>query len=104
MEFARVIDRLLTKHEELTGLWHVAAPEQISKHDLLARLAERLRRASRASAEVAAVDGPPCDRSLLADRFADATGYTAPSWDAMLDELAERITLRDRQPAGCRPP
>jgi dTDP-4-dehydrorhamnose reductase len=96
MEFARLVDRVLTKHAELTGLWHVATPEQISKHDLLVRLADRLRRDGRQVAEVAAVDGPACDRSLLADRFAEATGYTAPGWDAMLDELAERITLRDQ--------
>src|SRR5262249_14210323 len=58
MEFSRLVDRLLTKHEELNGLWHVAAPEQITKHDLLARLADRLRRGGRQVAEVAAVDGP----------------------------------------------
>jgi len=97
MELARVVDRLLTKHEDLTGLWHVAMPEAISKHDLLTRLADRLRRAGedRQIAEVVPADGPACDRSLLADRFAEATGYTAPGWDAMLDELVERITLRD---------
>ncbi|ADP78138.1 SDR family oxidoreductase [Pseudofrankia inefficax] len=97
MEFARVVDRLLTKHEDLTGLWHVATAEAITKHELLTRLADRLRRAggSRAVAEVVAAEGPACDRSLLADRFAEATGYTAPGWDAMLDELVERITLRD---------
>jgi dTDP-4-dehydrorhamnose reductase len=95
MELARLVDRVLTKHEELSGLWHVAAPEPISKHDLLARLAERLRRGGRTVADVTAADGPACDRSLLADRFADATGYTAPGWDQMLDELAERIMLRE---------
>jgi dTDP-4-dehydrorhamnose reductase len=95
MELARLVDRILTKHADLTGLWHVAAPEPITKYDLLARLAEKLRRAGRAVADVAAADGPACDRSLLADRFADATGYTAPGWDQLLDELVERITLRE---------
>ncbi|OHV39958.1 MULTISPECIES: dTDP-4-dehydrorhamnose reductase family protein [Pseudofrankia] len=95
MEIARLLDRILTKHEDLTGLWHVAAPEPITKFDLLVRLSERLRAAGRPAAEVVAIDGPPCDRSLLADRFAAATGYTAPGWDSMLDELAERIMLRD---------
>jgi len=95
MEIARLLDRILTKHEDLTGLWHVAASEPITKLDLLVRLSDRLRAAGRPVAEVVAADGPRCDRSLLADRFAAATGFTAPGWDSMLDELAGRIMLRD---------
>jgi dTDP-4-dehydrorhamnose reductase len=95
MEIGRLVDRILTKHDDLTGLWHVAAPEPITKLDLLRALSDRLRAAGRPTAEVVPADGPPCDRSLLADRFAAATGYTAPDWDPMLDELAERIMRRD---------
>jgi dTDP-4-dehydrorhamnose reductase len=31
-----------------------------------------------------------CDRSLNADRFNQATGYTPPSWEAMISELAQQ--------------
>jgi len=73
----------------------VAAAAPITKLDLLVRLSDRLRAAGHPVAEVVTIDGPPCDRSLLADRFTAATGYTAPGWDSMLDELAERIMLRN---------
>ncbi|MDT3443964.1 MULTISPECIES: sugar nucleotide-binding protein [unclassified Pseudofrankia] len=95
VELSRLVDRVLVKHEDLAGLWHVATSEAITEYDLLVRLADRLRRAGRAVAEVVAVDGPARDHGLVADRFADATGYTAPGWDAMLDELVEQIMARN---------
>jgi len=94
-ELSGLVGRVLTKHEELTGLWHVATPTAVAEYDLLARLADRLRRAGRAVAEVVAADGPARDHSLLADRFTDATGYTAPGWEAMLDDLVEQVMARD---------
>ncbi len=94
VELSRLVDRVLVKHENLAGLWHVATAEAVTEYDLLVRLDDRLRRAGRAAAEVVAVDGPSRDHGLIADRFAEATGYTAPGWDVMLDELAEQIMMR----------
>jgi dTDP-4-dehydrorhamnose reductase len=91
MEFSRVVDRILTKHEDLSGLWHVAA-EPVTKYDLLTALAERM---GRRDVVVEPEDGVECDRSLVADRFYAATGYSSPGWVGMLDEMAERILRRN---------
>jgi len=91
-EMARLIERLLTAHRELHGTWHVAA-EAIDKHALLTRLAALL---GRRDVEVVPDDGFACDRSLDGSAFTAATGYRAPSWEAMLGELAAEIAARAR--------
>ena len=72
LEMARIADRILTQHTDLSGVWHVAS-EPISKFGLLEPNDEFV-----------------CDRSLNADRFNAATGYTPPSWEAMIGELAQQ--------------
>lgn len=89
-EMARVIERILTRHPDLSGVWHVASAS-ISKYDLLTRLTDRLGRADLA---IERDEKFACDRSLDGGRFNRRTGYEPPSWDAMLDELAQQI--RDR--------
>jgi len=89
-EMARVIERILTRHPDLCGVWHVASAA-ISKYDLLTRLTSKLGRADLA---IERDEKFVCDRSLAGDRFNRHTGYEPPSWDAMLDELAQQI--RDR--------
>ncbi len=89
-ELSRVIARLLVDWPDLDGLWHVAS-EPIRKAELLRKLTSKLRRQDidlRSDCSVV------CDRSLDGRRFAAQTGYQAPSWDTMLDELVDRIILR----------
>jgi len=93
-ELARAIDHVLVNDPELHGVWQVASAP-INKYDLLMRLTQRL---GRRDIEIAPNDEFACDRSLRGDRFTAATGYTAPSWDAMLDELAEDIRVRGSRP------
>ncbi len=90
-EMARVVERILAKHTELSGLWHVASAP-ISKYELLCTLADKL---GRSDVEIEPDDSLVCDRSLNATRFSEATGYTAPSWDTMLDQLVDQIWLRE---------
>jgi dTDP-4-dehydrorhamnose reductase len=90
-ELARVIDHVLVKHPRLHGVWQVASAP-ISKYDLLSRLSGIL---GRTDIEIVADDDFACDRSLRSDAFAAETGYVAPSWDAMLRELADDIRARD---------
>jgi dTDP-4-dehydrorhamnose reductase len=92
-ELARVIDRLLGDWAHLTGLWHVGAAA-ISKYELLKKLTLLL---ARADVEVVPDDSIRVNRSLNSERFAGATGYRAPSWDAMLVELAREIAARQRR-------
>lgn len=90
IETARLIDRVLVDHLDLSGIWHVASAP-ISKYELLKRLTEKL---GRKDVVVERAREFVCDRSLDANRFRQRTGYVAPSWDAMLDELAQQIRER----------
>ncbi len=92
IELARVIEDVLVNHTTLSGIWNVAS-EPINKYDLLVRLAKRL---DREDVEIEPDDGFVCDRSLNGAAFCRKTGYIAPSWEAMLDELADQIKERDK--------
>ncbi len=86
-ELARIVDLLLLRQPDMHGTWHVASAP-ISKFDLLSGLHRRL---DRTDARVEPWDGFVCDRSLDGTRFGEATGYRAPIWDRMLDELAADV-------------
>jgi len=85
LEMARIVDRILTQHSALSGVWHVAS-ESISKFALLQLCREKLGW----EGVIEPNDEFVCDRSLNADRFNQATGYTPPSWEAMISELAQQ--------------
>lgn len=85
-ELARVIEMLLTRYPDAHGIYHVSSAP-ISKFDLLSSLNRRLR----AVAEIVPDEAVRCDRSLDSTRFRRTFGYTPPTWDAMLDELAADI-------------
>ncbi len=82
-----VIRDVVLPDESLHGLWHVSA-QPIDKFTLLSKLAEKL---------VWDVDLTPSgelviDRSLDSTGFREKTGWTPPSWDEMLEALAEEWT------------
>jgi dTDP-4-dehydrorhamnose reductase len=83
IEMATVVERVIRQHPHLHGLYHVAS-SPISKHQLLQLIAA----AYRLDVRIHAVDTPVNDRSLNGDRFADDTGYAAPSWADMIATLA----------------
>lgn len=90
MEMARVIEKILVQHPALHGVYQVAS-KPINKFDLLQLLTEKLHRT-----DIIIIPENPfhCERSLNGDRFSAETGYVAPSWDAMLTELAVHIRER----------
>jgi dTDP-4-dehydrorhamnose reductase len=88
-EISRVIAALIERHAAATGLYHLSAAP-ISKFELLMKLRERLS----LPVEIVPVDQPRIDRSLDSTRFRKAFAYQPPSWDRMLDELAQQV--RDR--------
>jgi len=92
MEMARIIEQVLFRHPDLSGLWHVASAP-IDKYALLALLGEKL---GRSDVTLQPDDAFCCDRSLDGRRFAQATGYQTPTWERMLAELAEQIQERYR--------
>ncbi len=80
---SRAIADIVERHEALDGLWHLSA-EPIAKHDLLVQL----RDAFELDVEIAPDDTVVIDRSLDSSRLRKATGFLAPSWPAMVAELA----------------
>lgn len=89
-ELSRVFESLISGTTDLHGVWHVAS-DPISKYDLLVELFSRL---GRTDVDVVPDDTFMCDRTLVAARFNEATGYRPPRWDTMLDELSASIGAR----------
>ncbi|MEI7429455.1 MAG: SDR family oxidoreductase [Betaproteobacteria bacterium] len=90
IEIGRLVSWLSRRDEFLSGLWHVSTPP-ISKFELLTALNDRL---GERGVKVVADDSFRCNRSLDGSAFEKRSGYVPPSWDEMLDELAEDIRLR----------
>ena len=87
MEISRLIETILTKHPTLSGIWHVSS-QAISKYDLLKILAFKL---NREDIQIVPDEHFICDRSLLSEAFNRETGYKAPTWKEMLNELVQQI-------------
>jgi len=92
-ELSRVIEKVLVEHPDLHGVWQVSS-EKINKHDLLVRFSEIL---GRKDVEIVPDSSVRIDRSLLSDAFRGATGYSPPSWDEMLSELAREVQARKKR-------
>ena len=86
IELARVIEMLLTRFPQASGLYHVSSAP-ISKFDLLTLIKERLA----LDVEITPYDDFRCDRSLNSSRFQAEFGYRPPDWPAMVDELAIQL-------------
>lgn len=87
-EMARVVRKVLTEHRDAHGVWHVAS-KPISKYDLLMLMNDRMRLGTR----IEPAELPRIDRSLDGGRFERATGYSPPSWEDMVDELATEAPM-----------
>lgn len=81
-EFARVLADVVIPRDDLAGLYHVASAP-ISKYDLLSLIATTYEWGGLLTPSADFV----CDRSMVADRFLAATGYRAPSWPAMIEQM-----------------
>jgi dTDP-4-dehydrorhamnose reductase len=76
---SELVARLIAEHASLHGVWQVAA-QAISKYELL-RLVNRH---YALGIEIERDESFLCDRRLDGSRFAAATGWHAPDWDAMI--------------------
>lgn len=81
---SRVVAMVIAEWPRLDGVWHVAA-DPISKYDVLslARDALGLR------VQIEPDDTVVCDRSLDGERFRRVTGWVAPPWPEMIQDLDE---------------
>lgn len=85
-ELARLIEMLIVKFPEASGLYHVSS-EPISKYDLLRLIRDKLA----VSTEIRPDRDFHCDLSLDSTRFRKTFNYSPPSWSIMVDEVAEEI-------------
>ncbi|MGH8703252.1 MAG: dTDP-4-dehydrorhamnose reductase family protein [Burkholderiales bacterium] len=85
-ELARLIEMLITRFPDAHGLFH-ASSAPISKFTLLTALNGKLK----LGATIIPDDSVICDRSLDSTRLRRVFGYSPPTWDFMLDELAADI-------------
>ncbi|MGC6442423.1 MAG: dTDP-4-dehydrorhamnose reductase family protein [Rubripirellula sp.] len=85
-----LMEHILTHHPNLSGLWH-AASKPISKYELLLRLSSLL---ERRDIEIIPDHEFRCNRSLDGTPLERRLGYTVPSWDSMLERLAQQVTHR----------
>lgn len=79
IELARIVQRLIERGSDLSGMYHVAA-ERISKLELLRLIAKEYGHAI----GITPSDRVRIDRSLDATRFNSATGYQPPSWGELV--------------------
>lgn len=87
LELSHVIVRALDDWPELDGLYQVAAAP-ISKHDLLSLIKDVCHVDVRIDPDESLI----CDRSLNGSKFREATGYEAPSWVEMVQEMSNDPT------------
>jgi len=84
---SEIVARLISECPHLSGLYQVTS-EPISKHDLLVLLRE----AYHLDIEIVPVDGRNEDKSMVGERFVEATGYVCPPWPELVRQLAEDPT------------
>lgn len=89
LELARIVEMALVDFPMIHGVYHAAA-RPISKYDLLSLIRNRFDLPITIERDVKF----ECDRSLNADRFRQETGYSPPSWEAMIDVMAQHMTER----------
>ena len=90
-EFSRIILNDVIPNTQLSGLYHVSS-EPISKYDLLVLAREAFKK----DIEIIPDDSVINNRTLVSTRFREATGYQPPSWEEMIQELAENSSFYER--------
>ena len=83
-ELARVIHDQVLPHEDLHGLYHVAA-KPISKYDLLEIVNQEYGKGLKIEPD----RNLKIDRSLNASQFREVTGYVAPAWPHLIAQMRE---------------
>lgn len=83
-ELARIIIEHVLPNPALQGLYHVAA-EPISKLNLLQLVAQEYG----VQTTITPDDSLVIDRSLCAERFQQASGYTSPKWPDLIQKMRQ---------------
>jgi len=84
IHLSRSIADIIAHHQSLSGVYHISS-EPVSKFKLLTLI----RKAMELDIEIEEYPDFHCDRSLDSTLYRKETGFTPPSWEKMVDELAE---------------
>jgi dTDP-4-dehydrorhamnose reductase len=95
-ELSAIIEHQVIPNRDLTGVYHVSS-NPISKFDLL----NIVKHAFNKDIKILPDEVFFCDRSLDSTRFRQATGYTPPSWEAMIEEMAENSHFYEQMEQIC---
>jgi dTDP-4-dehydrorhamnose reductase len=87
-ELGRLISHLIDRHHDLFGLWQ-ASSDMINKYDLL----NLVKTVYQAPIEIIPDDTVTIDRSLDSSRLRRAIGYTPPTWERMVLDMAQEKKL-----------
>jgi dTDP-4-dehydrorhamnose reductase len=87
---ADLVGRLIVEQPDLDGLWNVSS-DAIDKYELLTLI----NRHYRLGIALVRDDSVVIDRRLDGSRFRARTGFSAPSWDAMIAEMRADATPYD---------
>lgn len=86
-ELASIVQKFVLPNSSLHGLFHVAA-EKINKFDLLKKISTIYNK----EINIISCDNPCINRSLNANKFNQATGYTPPTWDRLIKDMHSYFT------------
>jgi len=88
-EMVNIIMNYVIPKADLSGLYHVSS-EAISKYDLLCIMKDVYKK----DIKINAFEDFVLDRSLDSSKFMKVTGYKAPSWRDMLNDMHDHV-MRD---------
>jgi len=91
LHFSRIISDIISRHENLSGLYHVST-EPISKYTLLSLI----NNAFKLNIVINGTPEPREDRSLDSTQFRKETGFTPLPWGQMITEMAEDAALESK--------
>jgi len=86
-----IIADLIDHHLELSGVYQVSS-EPINKYDLLVMVKD----AYGLDIKIESYDDFVLDRSLDSSRFRETTGFTPPTWENMIQAMADDPTPYDK--------
>ncbi len=86
LEMSRIIEMLLLKYSEASGVYQVSS-DPINKYNLLLLFREKLGQ----TIEIVPDEVFHCDRSLDSTRFRKEFDYTPPTWETMIKELKSQL-------------
>jgi dTDP-4-dehydrorhamnose reductase len=84
IEMARIVEMLLVRFPEASGVWHVSS-DPIDKYTLLGLI----KKYYGFEIEIESEDDFRCDRSLDSSRFRKRFEYQPPRWDSMIEEMSQ---------------